>query len=828
MTRMVKLASLFGIIALVVVMTLTFALGQQSPTAASPEKSSGKGGIDSAIVLFVGSPLALVNNAETRIDTGNPDVMPVIKNNRTLAPVRFVAEKLGLDVQWNSGTSEVTISQKDKNIKMVLGSSTMQVGDRAVKLEAAAEAINGRTFIPLRALAEAVGKKVFYDRGLIIISDEENIFDAAADKAILDGIIASVNKPPVIGSAEALKSLLNRLYTEGGVSYDTGNIRTLRGNAVAGELTEDKAQAPAAANEKQKLAEAPKAPSAGADYSGTNVQVQGVDEADVVKTDGEYIYQVNNQKIIVAKAYPAENMEIASSISFEGKNFIPAELYIDAKRMVVIGNSYAAAVITPAVEPKVKILPDRYPPVFQENTAKAIIFDISDKKNIKQLREVELEGNYVSSRKIGGTLYLVSNKNIWRWVVPQNFEKEGLEKAVPSYRDTAESSEFIPLDYSKMYFFPDSLQANYMTVAAVNLDKDGEKANISSYLGAGQNIYASTQNLYIAVDAYTARNTIMEKKIAPIPASSPNSTVYKFSLNAGSFTYLCKGEVPGTILDQFSMDENGKNFRIATTKGDTWRTDEFTSKNNVYILDELLNITGRLENIAPGEKIYSVRFMGDRAYVVTFKTIDPLFVIDLKDPAAPKVLGALKIPGYSDYLHPYDENHIIGFGKDTVEVKGNAYYLGMKLALFDVSDVANPKELFSEKIGDRGTDSELLQNHKALLFSREKNLLAFPVTLMEIKNSSEKLKEGFPQYGQFTFQGAYVYDIDLAKGFKLKGRISHISNEEYAKSGEQWYGSDKNVERILYIDDTLYTLSKGMIKANDMNSLKEKNSLPVK
>jgi uncharacterized secreted protein with C-terminal beta-propeller domain len=226
--------------------------------------------------------------------------------------------------------------------------------------------------------------------------------------------------------------------------------------------------------------------------------------------------------------------------------------------------------------------------------------------------------------------------------------------------------------------------------------------------------------------------------------------------------------------------------------------------------------------MAPGERIYSVRFMGSRAYVVTFRTVDPLFVIDLKDPKKPKVLGQLKIPGYSDYLHPYDENHIIGFGKDAVAVGDNAYYLGMKIAVFDVSNVSNPVQMFSEKIGDRGTDSELLRNHKALMFSKEKGILSFPVTVMTVKNKSGNTGSyGMPEYGTFEFQGAYVYSINLKDGLKLKGHITHISDQEYKLSGDYWYNSNKNIQRILYIDDVLYTVSGYGIKANNLNSLKE-------
>jgi uncharacterized secreted protein with C-terminal beta-propeller domain len=224
--------------------------------------------------------------------------------------------------------------------------------------------------------------------------------------------------------------------------------------------------------------------------------------------------------------------------------------------------------------------------------------------------------------------------------------------------------------------------------------------------------------------------------------------------------------------------------------------------------------------------------MGDRAYMVTFKTVDPLFVIDLGNPEAPNILGSLKIPGYSDYIHPYDETHIIGFGKDTVELSQKnwtgttAFYQGMKIALFDVSDVEHPVQMFQEIIGDRGTDSELLHNHKALLFSKEKNLIAFPVTLMEVKDKSTQ-ENGIPAYGEFTFQGAYIYNVDLTNGFNLKGHITHLGNEDLVKSGYGWYDSGKNVERILYIGNTLYTLSKGEIQAHDLSSLKELNSISI-
>jgi uncharacterized secreted protein with C-terminal beta-propeller domain len=252
------------------------------------------------------------------------------------------------------------------------------------------------------------------------------------------------------------------------------------------------------------------------------------------------------------------------------------------------------------------------------------------------------------------------------------------------------------------------------------------------------------------------------------------------------------------------MDESEEYFRIATTDNSSWEQENNT--NNLYVLNNELEIVGKVEGLAKGEKIYSVRFMGNRAYMVTFVETDPLFVIDLSIPTEPKVLGELKIPGYSKYLHPYDETHLIGFGENT-EVVNYGYgdrvvTNGMKMALFDVTDPNNPQEMYSVDIGEKGTSSELLYNHKALLFSKEKDIIAFPIS-RTIDNY------------KVDFRGAIVYGLNLEKGFTLKGEISHNKNDY------ELYHSNNKIERIIYIGDNLFTLSENKIKATDMNSMKE-------
>ncbi|MHC1719542.1 MAG: beta-propeller domain-containing protein [Clostridiaceae bacterium] len=516
------------------------------------------------------------------------------------------------------------------------------------------------------------------------------------------------------------------------------------------------------------------------DYSGTNLQVEGVDEADIVKTDGKYIYYVKDNEIKVVLAYPASGMKVLSTIDFDNDNFSPRELYVDGDRLTVVGGVYGRLYSD-------KLLPEIYPYIMEQTTY-AYIYDIGDRSNIKMVRKVEVSGDYLTSRKIGSYLYLIANKYTSYYRI-----MEGDRNIEPYYVDSASGTGVNKIALDKIQYFPDCPSTNFITIAAIDTASADKTANVTSYLGYGENVYASKDNIYITAGSY---------EIMPaadlISGFTQKTKVFKFSMDGNNVNYSASGEVPGYALNQFSMDEYNGGFRIATNAND---------KNNLYVLDSNMKITGKIEGIAPGERIYSTRFLKDRAYMVTFRQIDPLFVIDLKDPKKPVILGKLKIPGYSEYIHPYDDNHIIGFGKDTVTVGGNVLPAGLRIALFDITDVANPKEMHKVSIGSTGTDSEVLYNHKALLFSKEKDIMALPVTVMS----------GIG-YGSYEFQGAYVFGIDLDKGFMLKEKITHLSDADITEAGKYYYlNYDKFVKRILYIGDTIYTISNSMIKAGGYN-----------
>lgn len=541
------------------------------------------------------------------------------------------------------------------------------------------------------------------------------------------------------------------------------------------------------------------------DYSETNVQVKGVDEADIVKTDGEYIYLVKGYDVRVVKAYPPLAMKEVGSVNFGDSAFYPYEMYVDGDRLVVIGTTYTYEF-------------DRGYDYYGTTATAVYIVDISDKSDLEVLRRVTFEGSYNTSRKINDTVYLVANR--YNYYIPWEGDDWVSGDLVPLYEDTAAGGVEELIACGDVRYMPGTVDVtDYTILAAIPVDDPEGDIQEEVVIGAYGTVYASTGNMYIAEPRYQYDWWYDES------GNTEETYIHKFGLDDVNIDYQGVGTVPGTVLNQFSMDEDGEYFRIATTKGGWWDD----SLNNVYVLDGELELIGSLEGLAPGEQIYSTRFVGDRLYMVTFEQIDPLFVIDLSVASAPKVLGELHIPGVSDYLHPLDENHIIGFGLDTasaevIEQLGWSWFQGMKISMFDVTDVSNPIELYKEVIGDRGTMSDLLYNHKALLWDGDKEIMAFPVLLAEIPDAvKEDLDIDSWVYGDYTFQGAYVYDVSVEDGFNLKGTISHYEESELGSDFDYYYyyGDNKDVERIIYIGDYYYTISNALVQANEMNSLDE-------
>lgn len=602
------------------------------------------------------------------------------------------------------------------------------------------------------------------------------------------------------------------------------------------------------------------------DYSQTNVQVAGVDEADIMKTDGNYVYLLDYSDLYIIKAKPAGDTSIITKISFKSR---PQEFYISGDRLIIFG--YDDQIYNNKTYQSFKR---------QSQYTYVKVFDVSDPKNPKQIRDLNLEGNYSDSRLVGDYLYMVTN-NYQNYLTGEPV----LPRVLDGGQVLAEKCNLSDKCFTPdVYYFNIPYQSyNFTSITAVNVKNANEAIAGNVYLLSGnQNLYVSPNNIYITYTEYlnesdVERDVVInlvkplltsdnQDKIAKIEAvddfilsgsekknkiyalaqnylinlsdaeqtklqsqidttlkqtleakakEMEKTVIHKIAFSGSKLEYKASGSVSGHVLNQFSMDEYNNYFRIATTRSQSWSRLEEVSKdsyNNVFVLDDKLKTIGFLENLASGERIYAARFMGDRVYLVTYKQTDPLFAIDLKTPSAPRVLGELKIPGYSTYLHPYTDNLLLGFGRDTeVSSNGAVTNKGLKLGLFDVSNPSSPKELDSFVTGDKYSDSIALSDHKAFLASNSKNLVSIPLTL----------KSG--QYGErVEFSGALVFSVSDAK-IKLRGRIDHSDSGNYTKQ-DYWGGIgyfDNSVKRSLYIDDAIYTFSNKYLKINDLGSGKD-------
>lgn len=490
--------------------------------------------------------------------------------------------------------------------------------------------------------------------------------------------------------------------------------------------------------------------SSSAEFSTTNIQVAGVDEADIVKTDGEYIYLITNNSVIIMRAYPPEDAKIISKITFD-KEAYPAGIFVssDGNKLAVLGSKYRS-------------YPRLYLGAFYVDVKTFIyIYDIADKANPVLKRDLTMSGSYFSSRMIGEYVYAVISQPVYiiydTVILPKVYSKSGVK--------TIEASQIYYSNASEEYYA-------FTTIAALNMwNYDEEPNTLTIMMGGTSNLYVSLDNIYLTFHEFSGQTSI-----------------YRIRIENRTMNFEAKGTVLGRELNQFSMDEYNNYFRIATT---TWI--DGTTQNNLYILDMDLKVVGSLTNIAPEEAIDSARFIGNRCYLATsVARKDPFFVIDVENPEAPKVLGYLKIPGFTRYLHPYDETHIIGIGRN----ENNS----VKISIFDVSSVSNPIEIDQYVVKGEWSDTLVLEDHKAFLFDKAKELLAIPV----YKVSAYDLKGGS------VWQGAYIFNLAADYRLTLRGGISH---QEPTWDYSYW------VKRVLYIDNVLYTLSERKVMMNSLEDL---------
>jgi uncharacterized secreted protein with C-terminal beta-propeller domain len=656
----------------------------------------------------------------------------------------------------------------------------------------------------------------FQSKTLLLVASSF-LFSAAAQPVFSATATATKLKPVKITSRSTLEKLLQQHKTNRYFGYPIYAIADTVGGIVP----------PVVGSPVNKGFEIAANSGSNVSHSDTNIQVQGVDESDLVKVgDDGYIYQIANNQIRVVKGFPVLEMTQTADIPLPKENFTPSGIFIQNNKLVVMGSAWQAL-----KQPAQNSLTSKIAAPYccwwggGYSQTRALIYDVSNHANPTLLRDVAIDGDYLDSRLIDDNLYFVSRSYPRYYLYGNDSPTIQPADMLPTIIETkAGKTTSRLMSVTNLSYFPDFVEPDYVIVTGVNVGDMTKSISSKAYLGAGELVYASLNNLYLSASKY---NFGGNGDVVPTE-NTITTQIYKFGIDKGTVTFAAAGEVGGTALNQFSMDENGDYFRIATTT-QNWYSGTNQSHNSLFVLDKSMQIVGKLEDLAKGESIKSTRFMGNRAYVVTFQQVDPLFAIDLTEPTNPFVAGELKIPGYSEYLHPYDENHLIGIGHDAVENGSSAIPQGLQMALFDVSDMKNPQQIYSVKIGDKGTSTELTNNHKALYWDAEKHIFGFPVDYYELEKGFDAANPW--QYGVGKFQGAYIYSVTPENGFELKAKLTQLPISasmtiDYGKDGSYYSYYNYFVNRIVRVgEDSLFTLSNNQINAYDLANFKEQNRL---
>jgi len=538
----------------------------------------------------------------------------------------------------------------------------------------------------------------------------------------------------------------------------------------------------------------------GGSHSQTNEQVEGVSEGDIVKTDGQYIYAMSpySNTIRIIKADGAK-LEVVSTIMNNG--VWGSEFYlIGNDRLVIVGSENVRIRAIPSYEgsepanSSARIAPDPDYYGWHHNDFTVLhIYDISDRTAPEKLRSVSLDGWCVSTRVINDVVYIVTNKQVW--AVP--YDRADSPAILPYCLDTAVGENHKPIGLDRIYYIPDTTDTSYLLIGAIDVYSDAE-FKPEAYLGAGSSLYMSQNAMYVTKSRWE-QPAVTGDMAGQWIAGKEMTDILRFAINGTKVQYTGTGTVEGSPINQYSMDEFGGFFRIATTD---WEAGSYVTVLNASSMQK----TGRTEPLAPGERLQSMRFMGDMGYIVTFLNVDPLFTIDLSDPYKPRVLGELKIPGFSQYLHPVGRGLMLGIGRSTQEIytrdsNGTERVvgfqdIGMKASLFDVSNPFDPKETDILELGEGAT--EVSHNPRSMMCDPSRSLYGLIV-------------ESYDSRGYWSSSALLI---------RVKDGQMTIAATLMPSGNVSMYGS-----RLCFIGNTLYFVHEAGITAYDYNSFMKLGSI---
>lgn len=588
--------------------------------------------------------------------------------------------------------------------------------------------------------------------------------EAASDgEAMMAGVTAEAS----IRTAEDYDEVfaaISAVWEDSGSSVSSGQIEMfgteeadMAGSTAAAQGARDGASNGVSAGEE----------TGGKSFSDTNTREEDVGEADLVKTDGSFLYIVNGRDIRIVDIR-GEEMKDAGSIRLEG-DVVLEELYVRDGKLVLFYNETV----------QTETDGGGYGDGFRQFTA-AETFDVSDPQEPESLGKISQSGNYRSVRISDGYLYLFSEYHV-------------------SYGTQAQEREaYIPLVQGELMessciYMPEGEKGNFFLVAtAFSLSEPDQPSDKKAVLSSGGECYVSAENIYVYEEVYDSKEDYDQ------------TSIRKIAYKDGEMKGIARTKIWGHLKDSFCIDEYEGNLRVVTTVDPVTHSTESgislfgssdaltetvdrTSTNALYVLDEGLDVIGKIEKLAPDETVYSARFLGETGYFVTYEQVDPLFSVDLSDPEAPKVTGALKIPGFSEYLHPYGEGLLLGIGMDA-DLAGTTN--GVKLSMFDISDPADVSEIWKEVL-EHLYSADVGYDYKAALIDPERNLICFSAS-------------GDSQH-------YYVYSFDPEKGFTC---LLDRELNGYA-----------DVLRGVYAEDTFYLVEGNAVEAFRLDTFEKTDDL---
>ncbi|MBR0468329.1 MAG: beta-propeller domain-containing protein [Mogibacterium sp.] len=497
---------------------------------------------------------------------------------------------------------------------------------------------------------------------LITVFSMSGLFDVLGDgpdTSVKDGRLYTFR------SEREISRVLQNM--EQGISFDDYRYKYVE--VLEDDVAENESAAP------EEAVDSTGTTGAAPDHSETYLQVEDVDEADIIKTDGRYIYYVNTDREVVileAKDGEAEKLSTIGSSGIE--NYI-YEIYIKGDRLITVGRFYRDD--------------------DDEGSSGIIVYDISDRSDPKVMWDFSQSGDILSSRMVGDNVYLVTSDRVY---------KGGRKLPMCGPSDSYDSMEA-----GDICCMPDPKSATYIVLSAVDVSSGEQgKSSTKAVLGASDEIYCNDHNLYVTSGEWDSETGALSTRIV------------RASLDGLDVDFNATSQVRGYTVNRFAMDERDGYFRIATTS-----QRDGMDVNNLFILDSDLNEAGKVTGFARNESIKAVRYIGDKAYVITYEAIDPLFIIDLSDPADPKIEGEVMIDGFSTLLIPVSGDRLLGIGHATGDNGyGGEYDSGLKLVLFDISDPADPKVLSSREFKDMSSFAQ--SDHHALTINTEAGWFAIP------------------------------------------------------------------------------------------------------